>query len=145
MKGKPVVAYKVGGIPLQIQDGITGHLVDIGDTTQVAQHLSHLLTDESAYERMSQAASERASKDFLTVSNAISWLYLAGQLVKGEKLEGHSAWVKALAQKDFDEVKDPLASPRSARHISSRVPVQCSSFIELLPAHGELSAGFHTQ
>lgn len=89
MKGKPVVAYKVGGIPLQIQDGITGHLVEIGDTMQVAQHLYNLLTDEITYERMSQAASERASKDYLTVSHAINWLYLAVQIVKGEKLEGH--------------------------------------------------------
>src|SRR2546421_12326237 len=71
MKGKPVVAYKVGGIPLQIQDGITGHLVEVGDITQVAQHLYDLLTDESHYQRMSKAAAELAGKDYLTIPNAI--------------------------------------------------------------------------
>jgi len=101
MKGKPVVAYKVGGIPLQIQDGITGYLVEVGDTTQVAQHLYDLLTDKSKYQRMSKAAAELAGKDYLTIPNAICWLYLALQLVNGEKLEGHYQWVRALAQENF--------------------------------------------
>jgi glycosyltransferase involved in cell wall biosynthesis len=101
MKGKPVVAYKVGGIPLQIQDGITGHLVEVGDITQVARHLYDLLTDESHYQRMSKAAAELAGKDYLTIPNAICWLYLALQLVNGEKLEGHYQWVRALAQKNL--------------------------------------------
>ena len=103
MKGKPVVAYKVGGIPLQIQNGITGHLVEVGDITQVAQHLYDLLTDESHYQRMSKAAAELAGKDYLTIPNAICWLYLALQLVNGEKLEGHYQWVRALAQKNLEK------------------------------------------
>src|SRR6266566_1581709 len=99
MKGKPVVAYRVGGIPLQIQDGITGHLVEVGNTTQVAQHLYDLLTDKSKYQRMSTAATELAGKDYLTIPNAICWLYLALQSLSNEKLEGHYQWVKTLAEK----------------------------------------------
>jgi glycosyltransferase involved in cell wall biosynthesis len=99
MKGKPVVAYRVGGIPLQIQDGITGHLVEVGDTTQVAQHLYDLLTDKSKYQRMSTAAAELAGKDYLTIPNAICWLYLALESLSNEKLEGHYQWVKTLAEK----------------------------------------------
>ncbi|HYL43501.1 MAG TPA: glycosyltransferase [Ktedonobacteraceae bacterium] len=101
MKGKPVIAYNAGGIPLQIQDGITGYLVERGDTTQVAQHLYNLLTDESAYQRMSEAACENAGKDYLTIPNAISWLYLAGQLVRGEKVEGNCQWVRALVREKY--------------------------------------------
>ncbi|HET7637757.1 MAG TPA: glycosyltransferase, partial [Ktedonobacteraceae bacterium] len=101
MKGKPVIAYNAGGIPLQIQDGITGYLVERGDTTQVAQHLYNLLTDESAYQRMSEAACENAGKDYLTVPNAISWLYLASQLVRGEKVEGNCQWVRALVREKY--------------------------------------------
>jgi glycosyltransferase involved in cell wall biosynthesis len=98
MKGKPVIAYNAGGIPLQIQDGVTGYLVERGDTTLVAQHLYNLLTDEGAYQRMSEAACESAGKDYLTMPNAISWLYLAGQLVRGEKVEGNCQWVRALVR-----------------------------------------------
>ena len=101
MKGKPVIAYNAGGIPLQIQDGITGYLVERGDTTLVAQHLYNLLTDESAYQRMSEAAYEYAGKDYLTIPNAISWLYLAGQLVRGEKVEGNCQWVRALVGEKY--------------------------------------------
>ncbi|MFL5693760.1 MAG: glycosyltransferase [Ktedonobacteraceae bacterium] len=98
MKGKPVIAYNAGGLPLQIQDGVTGYLVERGDTTLVAQHLYNLLTDEGAYQRMSEAACESAGKDYLTMPNAISWLYLAGQLVRGEKVEGNCQWVRALVR-----------------------------------------------
>ncbi len=98
MKQKPVIAYKVGGIPLQIEDGVTGHLVDIGDTTQVAQHLYTLLTDEGKYQRMCKAAGELANKDYLTIPNAICWLYMSLQFLKGESMDGQYQWVKALAQ-----------------------------------------------
>ncbi len=101
MKGKPVVAYNVGGIPLQVQDGINGYLVDIGDTTRVAQCLYELLMDSVKYQHMSQAATAYADKDCLTIPNAICWLYLAVQLLQGVKMEGYHQWVKVLAQEYF--------------------------------------------
>ncbi len=101
MKGKPVIACNVGGIPLQVQDGINGYLVEVGDSSQVAQRLCELLTDSVGYQRMSEAATAYADKDCLTTSNAICWLYLAVQLLNGAKMEGHHQWVKALAQEDF--------------------------------------------
>jgi glycosyltransferase involved in cell wall biosynthesis len=98
MKSKPVVAYRVGGIPLQIEDGETGYLVDVGNTTRVAEHLRDLLTDDELYERMSQTAGAKANPDYLTIPNALCWLFLANQLVKGEPMEGNYQWVKALAE-----------------------------------------------
>ncbi len=102
IKGKPVIAYNSGGIPLQIREGINGYLVERGDTTQVAQHLYNLLTDEIAYQRMRKAALEYASKDYLTIPNATCWLYLALQLMQGEQMEGNYQWVKALAEKHYE-------------------------------------------
>lgn len=43
--GKPVVAFRTGGIPLQIVDGKSGYLVEPGDTATVAKHLFELYTD----------------------------------------------------------------------------------------------------
>nr|BBH85747.1 hypothetical protein KTC_04980 [Thermosporothrix sp. COM3] len=106
MKGKPVVAYHVGGIPLQIVNGVNGHLVEVGNTVQVAQHIYDLLTDTSLYERMSMAAVELAGKDYLTVPNAICWLYLALTLLKNERLEGRFRWVAELARKEWSGVAD---------------------------------------
>ena len=101
MKGKPMIAYQVGGIPLQIENGINGYLVEeVGNTTRVAQHLYDLLTDEKLYTSMCQAAEERAKKEYLTVPNAICWLYLAVKLINGEQLDGHHQWVKSLAERE---------------------------------------------
>jgi alpha,alpha-trehalose phosphorylase (configuration-retaining) len=77
MKGKPVVAYRAGGIPLQIKDNVNGFLVDIGDTQQVAKNLFLLMTDKKRYHVMSEAAREDYDKSLLTTSNAIRWLRLA--------------------------------------------------------------------
>ena len=104
LKGKPVVAYRVGGIPLQIQDQITGYLVETGNTAQVAQHLYNLLTDDLLYQSMSSASATLANRDYLTVSNAICWLYLALELLDQETIEGNYQWVKALAQQNIEEL-----------------------------------------
>jgi glycosyltransferase involved in cell wall biosynthesis len=98
MKSKPVVAYHVGGIPLQIEDGETGYLVEVGHTTRVAEHLRDLLTDDELCERMSRTAGEKANTDYLTIPNALCWLFLANQLLKNERMEGNYQWVKALAE-----------------------------------------------
>lgn len=98
MKGRPVIAYNVGGIPLQIEDGITGHLVEPNNTTQVAKHLYTLMTEDERYQMMSRDAAERANTDYLTVPNALCWLFLTYQLLSGEPREGNYQWVKHLAQ-----------------------------------------------
>jgi alpha,alpha-trehalose phosphorylase (configuration-retaining) len=98
MKGKPVVAYHTGGIPLQIQDTLNGYLVEVGNTTQVAQHLYDLLVDPVHYKSMSLAATNLAGKDYLTVPNAICWLYMALLLLNGDEVDGNYQWVRALAQ-----------------------------------------------
>jgi glycosyltransferase involved in cell wall biosynthesis len=98
MKGKPVVAYRTGGIPLQIEDGVDGFLVDVGDTAHVAHHLSELLTDTDLYRRISNAAAYlHNNTDFLTVSNAICWLFLALWLLEKGEIEGYYQDVKTLA------------------------------------------------
>jgi alpha,alpha-trehalose phosphorylase (configuration-retaining) len=96
MKGKPVIAYNVGGIPLQIEHGLTGYLVDVRDTAQVTQHLYDLLTHADLYKEMSSAAAIHANTQYLTVPNAICWLYLATGLVFGGLPAGYYQWVKAL-------------------------------------------------
>lgn len=98
MKGKPVVAYRTGGIPLQIEDGLDGFLVDAGDTLHVAHHLYGLLTDADHYQQMSRAAAcLYNNQDYLTVSNAICWLFLALWLLEKGHIEGYYRSVKTLA------------------------------------------------
>ena len=95
MKEKPVVAYRTGGIPLQIEDGLDGFLVDVGDPLHVAHHLYGLLTDADLYQRMSRAvACLYNNQEYLTVSNALRWLFLALWLLEKGPLEGIIARLK---------------------------------------------------
>jgi len=111
MKGKPVIAYRAGGIPLQIQEGMNGYLVEVGDTAQVARHLYDLLTNDDLYHNMSMAAPYLVSKDYHTVPNALCWLFLAVYLLEHEKIEGHYQSVKELAHGYFTQNGDSDHAP----------------------------------
>lgn len=86
-KGCPVIAYKAGGIPLQIRDGKDGYLVPVGEIDTVVDHLYDLLTD-SAREKMSEAGQNGVPEDYFTVSNTINWLYLITELAEGRSVGG---------------------------------------------------------
>lgn len=77
MKGKPVVAYKSGGIPLQIRHGRTGFLAPAGHTSQVANHCLQLIQDKPFYQKMSRAAKSHINHDYWTWNNSAKWLYMA--------------------------------------------------------------------
>ena len=77
VKGKPVIAYRVGGIPLQIENIVTGYLVKIGQTDTVARRMYTLLKYDGLYEVMSSRARSRVKRASFTISNAIRWLELA--------------------------------------------------------------------
>ncbi len=62
--GIPVVATATGGIPEQIQDGVTGFLVPPKDATTMAEKITKLLQDEKLYERMSSEAVQHARRNF---------------------------------------------------------------------------------
>ena len=62
-KGRPVVAGKVGGIPLQIIDGETGYLVRT--TEECADRVSDLLHDGELADRMGAAGREFVRERFL--------------------------------------------------------------------------------
>jgi glycosyltransferase involved in cell wall biosynthesis len=64
--GLPVVATRVGGVPLQVQDGVNGFLVESGNAQALAQRLIDLLKDARLRARMSETnrkASENLSWD----------------------------------------------------------------------------------
>lgn len=109
-KGKPVIATLAGGIPLQIQHGKNGFLVDVGDTDDVAEHLFQLWTDQVLYDRMSAYASTSFSDEVSTVGNLLSWLYLASQLSQGKKIEPNERWINDMAREEANELYGPLES-----------------------------------
>lgn len=96
MKGIPVAAYKAGGIPLQIVDGVSGFLVEVGNTEKVADRLYQLMTDDELYFNMSQAAVINVNPETTTVSNALNWLFLTSELINKGSLKGDQRSVRDL-------------------------------------------------
>ncbi|KAK2666580.1 hypothetical protein RAB80_017697 [Fusarium oxysporum f. sp. vasinfectum] len=109
-KGKPVIATLAGGIPLQIQHGKNGFLVDVSDTDAVADHLFQLWTDQKLYDRMSEFASTNVSDEVGTVGNLLSWLYLASELSKGRKIQPNERWINDMAREEANEPYQPMES-----------------------------------
>lgn len=91
--GKPIVASRTGGIPLQIEDGRSGYLTDVGDNVAVARHLYNLHTNETLYKKMSAYARSHISDEVSTVGNAAAWMYLAVIYSRGEKVRPNGQWL----------------------------------------------------
>lgn len=62
--GKPLVATRVGGIPELVTDGVTGHLVERGDTAAMSAQILKLLADPSARMRMGEAGRQKVMARF---------------------------------------------------------------------------------
>lgn len=65
--GKPIVASNTGGIPLQVQHGKSGFIVEAGENDTVAKHLFDLYTDDALYKKMSEFAAKNVSDEVHTV------------------------------------------------------------------------------
>jgi glycosyltransferase involved in cell wall biosynthesis len=127
--GRPVVATKAGGIPLQVKDSINGFLVEPGDWRAVAHHLMNLFTNNDLYERMSYSARTGVSDEVGTVSNALCWFYLALKWTelgteKYDKaaLQPNERWVYDMAREEAncpspaDEERLPRCYTRQPRN-----------------------------
>ncbi|TPX40163.1 hypothetical protein SeLEV6574_g06757 [Synchytrium endobioticum] len=83
IKGKPVIAYASGGIPLQIWHGVTGYLVETGNIELASKYFYILYQDRSLRERMSNSCKRLNCDDFFTATNALNWLVLSNALLDG--------------------------------------------------------------
>ena len=80
-KSKPVVAGAVGGIQDQIENGVSGVLVDPSDLAAAGKAIDELLGDPDAAARMGEAARQRVIEQFLGTRHLLQYLgLLAGML-----------------------------------------------------------------
>jgi N-acetyl-alpha-D-glucosaminyl L-malate synthase BshA len=62
--GVPVVASNAGGLPEVVEDGVTGHLGEVGDVEAMAEMGIRILSDNRRWMEMSVAAQKVASERF---------------------------------------------------------------------------------
>jgi len=83
-KGTPVVASKVGGIPLQVIDGENGFLHSPHDLQGFSGSVIKLLKDEKLRATMGKAGKEHVTKNFLITRLMLDWLYLMKKYLSGQ-------------------------------------------------------------
>ena len=74
--GTPVVATATGGIPEQIEDGVTGFLVPPGDSEAMAQRVRAVLENSQLRRGVGQRAAQTARRRFdfqRQVGEYLSW------------------------------------------------------------------------
>ncbi len=72
--GTPVIATAVGGIPEQVNEGVTGFLVPPGDSAAMAERAAQLFTDAPLHHRMGEAAAQHARDHFSLERQAVAYL-----------------------------------------------------------------------
>jgi trehalose synthase len=77
-KSRPMIGGDVGGIPLQIENGISGFLVSSPE--EAAERSIELLEDPELAKRLGRAGKEHAREHFLTPRLLRDWLRLFAEL-----------------------------------------------------------------
>ena len=62
--GKPVIGSKIGGIPEQIDDGVTGFLFEMGNVSELAEKISRLSNIPALRKKMGMAARKKLEREY---------------------------------------------------------------------------------
>ena len=80
-KETPVVASNIGGIPIQISDGLNGFLHNPRDFKGFTKSIVKLLKDEKLRVSMGKAGKEHVKKNFLLTRLLLDWLDLMNNVL----------------------------------------------------------------
>ena len=80
-KGKPVVASNVGGIPLQIEDGKSGFLLEPKDIVGFADKVLYLLDNPESSKKMGALGREMVRKKFLITRQVCNYIELLNDIL----------------------------------------------------------------
>ncbi|MEA2021195.1 MAG: glycosyltransferase [Candidatus Caldatribacteriota bacterium] len=80
-KETPVVASNVGGIPLQITDGVSGYLLEPFDYDGFAERIIYLLENPSKAEEIGKKAKETVRRKFLITRLLEDYIDLLNELI----------------------------------------------------------------
>jgi len=80
-KGTPVVASDVGGIPIQIEDGKNGFLLEPKDNEGFADRIIHLLNNPKAGKDLGKQGKETVREKFLITRLLSDYLYMLNSII----------------------------------------------------------------
>ena len=80
-KGTPVVASNVGGIPLQVVNGVNGFLHEPHNLKGFSETVIKLLKDEKLRVTLGNAGKEHVKKNFLITRLMLDWIKLMNKVI----------------------------------------------------------------
>jgi trehalose synthase len=80
-KARPFIGGAVGGIPLQVEDGVSGYLVE--SVEQCAQRTLDILGDPALGKTLGRQGKEHVRRNFLTPRYLRDYLRIFGRLLEG--------------------------------------------------------------
>jgi len=80
-KGTPVVASRVGGIPMQVIDGFNGFLHEPGETNNFSKSVVKLLENEKLRAELGANGKEHVKQNFLVTRLMSDWLGLFQEML----------------------------------------------------------------
>lgn len=80
-KQTPVVASNVGGIPIQIEDGVNGFLLEPQDNEGFADRIIHLLKNPKEGKELGKQAKETVCEKFLITRLLSDYLYMLNDIL----------------------------------------------------------------
>jgi trehalose synthase len=86
-KGTPVIASNVGGIPVQIEDGKNGFLLEPSDNQGFADRIIYLLKNPKVAEELGSNARETVREKFLITRLLSDYLYMLNHVVCGVEVD----------------------------------------------------------
>jgi trehalose synthase len=81
-KGTPVIATRVGGIPLQIEDSKMGYLTEPKDYQTMSERALRILGDPNLGATLGAAGREHVRKRFLMTRLLLDWLKLLNDVIR---------------------------------------------------------------
>ncbi len=142
-KGTPVVASRVGGIPLQVQDGVNGYLVE--NEEQCASRILHLLKNKKKAEKMGRNGRELVKEKFLMTRlvfeevKMLKNLFKAQQLVKKPSFL-HLQTVVKNVKKLENLMLYPIRKSRVVNQIPKKISDELNEVIATFPPKGLFTA-----
>ena len=85
--GKPIVSTRVGGIPMLVQHGKTGFLVEPGDAQELGRCLGLLAEDPKLRKELGEALYQKASNEFSAAATARRQVEIYEQILAARSRE----------------------------------------------------------
>jgi hypothetical protein len=136
--GLPVVAYRTGGIPDFLKDGVNGRLVRRGDAAALSRALADLLVDADRRRRMGIAAADTARRafDLPIQSVAFERIYEAERRRRTRSARSRKPLQRVPPLADVPRLRRLIDSPQVAGLVSTLLRATVDELQQVVAARG---------